>query len=266
MNSGASPVIRALRLLGHLAEHGEPTTIRELSAALELAPSTVHRLLQLLRADGYIVREPDDARYRIGGAFFRIASAVVDQLHVSDVATSVLDELVEQIEEPCLLALRVTGTLDYVFVDRRSAGVRLGFEMPLHEPSPIAWGASGQAILAHLPPADQVTAIAQAPPCPASGEPADPMLLEAICDRTRSKGYSVGHGRRIPGMVGIAAPFRSPAGHVLGSLCIAIPETRFFPLQEHLTGNLVIRAATQLSEFLGADRIAASKDEMEEVV
>ena len=52
--SSTGTVSRALQLLAVLAESNGPVTVKQVSEQMGLAPSTAHRLLNLLRKDDFV--------------------------------------------------------------------------------------------------------------------------------------------------------------------------------------------------------------------
>jgi predicted transcriptional regulator len=57
-----------------LAESGGRTTIRAASAALDLAPSTVHRLLDILLRGGMVERDKEERSYTVPHSKFSAAN------------------------------------------------------------------------------------------------------------------------------------------------------------------------------------------------
>ena len=80
-------VIEILRLFG---EKGE-LTLKEMSLALALAPSTCHRLLELLGREGFIEQDMVNRRYRIGREFFRVSGLVQSKHDVRRLARPFLE-------------------------------------------------------------------------------------------------------------------------------------------------------------------------------
>ena len=65
---------RGLRILDALAAQPHGLSLTDLSRAIDLAPSTVHRLLQTLQSMRY-VRESVDGSWQVGVASFEVGSA-----------------------------------------------------------------------------------------------------------------------------------------------------------------------------------------------
>ena len=74
-------VDRALRILTVL--QGERRmSLGEISAAVALAPSTVHGIIRTLLAHGMVQQERDSGRYRLGPATLRLGNVYLDSLEL----------------------------------------------------------------------------------------------------------------------------------------------------------------------------------------
>jgi IclR family KDG regulon transcriptional repressor len=72
-------LVKALRILDVLAERPAGFGITELSEALHIGKSTVHRLLATLKEEGYVVTHPAGSRYILGGRIARLGQQLSDQ-------------------------------------------------------------------------------------------------------------------------------------------------------------------------------------------
>ena len=75
MDVGSGTVARVVRVISFFADKPE-VTIKSLSAGLGMAPSTCHRLLDLLSQEGIISHDAVRRAYRPGPELFRIAGQV----------------------------------------------------------------------------------------------------------------------------------------------------------------------------------------------
>jgi len=64
-------VSRALQLLAVLADAKGPVAVKHVANTMGLAPSTAHRLLQLLRKEGFVDAAASGRLYDIGAQFYR---------------------------------------------------------------------------------------------------------------------------------------------------------------------------------------------------
>ena len=63
-----SPILKALRLLEHLAHSSAPVALADLTRSLQLPKPTSHRLAGMLERIGYVQKDPLTLRYCVGPA------------------------------------------------------------------------------------------------------------------------------------------------------------------------------------------------------
>jgi DNA-binding IclR family transcriptional regulator len=97
-------VERALRLLVVAAESGEGIGLVDASRAVNLAPSTVTRMLRTLEASGFVQRR-DDGNYVAGAELIRLGALHSAESPVHRLAQPYLDELADTTGESCYLAV-----------------------------------------------------------------------------------------------------------------------------------------------------------------
>lgn len=245
-------VQRVVEILRHLAEHGE-TTIKDLSAALGLVPSTCHRMLDLLAREGLVDRNAARRSYVVGPEFFRLASLVHTHLDVRSVARPFLQQVVDACNETCVLSLYLPAEGHMVFAEKCDSSQLLRYQLTLNAPLPVAWGASGRSIMAFLPEEERKRLYKATGTAPATGHKLAPAAeLEEELAGIRKHGYAITHGQKIAGAVGISAPVFGAGGTVIGSLGVTVPEQRIAEADEVELADLVRRHANALSRALGA--------------
>jgi DNA-binding IclR family transcriptional regulator len=141
-------VDRALRVLTAL-QGARRMSLSDLSARLELKPSTTHGIVRTLVEHGMVVQERGSSRYQLGPAVLRLGNVYLDTLELRSKAIPWAEELARRTG----LAVR-TGVLlidDVVIIhhEPRPDGTRqmpeVGIVIPAHA------SALGKAMLAFLP-------------------------------------------------------------------------------------------------------------------
>lgn len=244
-------VARAVQLLARVAVEGT-TTIKSLSQALSLAPSTVHRLLDLLANQGMIEHDAKHRRYSIGPEFYRVSALVVTRYDVVTLALPILRAVADETDESCVLGLYWPHQRRMSFAKCADSTRPLRYRVQLNTPLPIVWGASGRSILAHLPADEVEQVLAEEDASPGKGEalPSPDALARELAE-IRVRGYAMSRGQKIAGAVGISAAVFGASGRVIGSLSITIPEIRFIEEQADKLGQLIQIRAGELSARLG---------------
>ena len=250
--SKSGTVHRAMRLLAALAEAQEDVGVIDLASQLDLPSPTIHRLLNLLRECGMVDWNPKTRKYGTGAEFYRIAAQLLTSNSLMDVIRRELVKLTEITGETILVGMYQASSRSMSF-EMRSEGVHaLQYRINMHQPLSLVWGASGKAILAHLP--DEVVAeVLETERAQKSAEGAALPTLEELqveLERFRSMGYGASEGEKLAGARGIAAPVFGPNG-VMGSVCMTSPKERIPINRIAEFGNLVSDKAREISRLVG---------------
>lgn len=249
---GLGTVQRVVEILRFFSERGD-ATLKELSTALQLAPSTCHRLLDLLGREGFIEQDTARRGYRVGRELFRISALVQSKHDIRTIAQPFLREIVDACDETCVLSVFLPAEGKIFFAEKVESSMLLRYQLQMNTPVSVLWGASGRAILAFLPKADVDRIYAMEGRAPASGEPLPARrTLDSEMAVIRKRGYEITYGQKIAEAVGISAPVFSINGKVVGSLCVTIPKTRIAVKDRPRLGELVRATAERLSTALGS--------------
>lgn len=214
----------ALRVIAELADAEEPLALTQLATRLALSPSTVHRILATLTAQGYAAQVSVGRRYRGGPSLTRLARQTLrDRAHLVTAAHAVLERLAAESGETAHLSvLDGPETLGVDLVQGNQAVVAhhpIGALVPAHAT------AMGQAMLAHLP--ELATRIATDglrgfTPHTITDRAA---FEDALAD-VRDRGYAMNVGQLHPETAGVAAPVVDPWGSVVAAVGITGPARR----------------------------------------
>lgn len=245
------PIQRALGLLKLLAECDDPVAVRDVAAALDLPPSTSHRLLHQFISAGFVVTDPASKRYQIGPELHRVAALIQSKSSLATTVQPFLDELTAACDEASLFAVFDRATATVAFVAKADSSQALSYRISLNTPISAYWGSSSQVILAYLPEPDLRRVLTAAHPSPVGSQPPmEEAAFRAYLTAIRERGWILTKGEKLPGAVGTSAPVFGAAG-VVGSLTVTIPEVRFQPSMEPRIQRLVVESAGRISAVLG---------------
>src|SRR5437899_7817566 len=93
--SPVASVAKALATLRAFVDGQEQWGVRELAAALAEPPSTMHRLLASLRADGFVRYDRVRQKYSAGPEFVRLSAAVLHRDSLRQAALPLLRQLTD---------------------------------------------------------------------------------------------------------------------------------------------------------------------------
>ena len=244
-------VARVLDVLRSFGDGPAEWALGDLARSLALPSSTVHRLLMLLAADGFVEVDERNHRYKIGPELYRIGAVIAAKMPIVSLAMPILHEIARQSDETTVLSLYYPTHLQKAFVAQVESTRPMRYVIELNVRHSLAWGASAHAILAQLPEEAVKRALAQREPSPSTGLQFDQKRLFSELHRIRKEGFARSVGERVPTAIGLAVPFFGADGNVKGSLSVTYPDSR---LDERLNRKLVemLRdGAKQLSGALG---------------
>jgi DNA-binding IclR family transcriptional regulator len=244
-----SSVTSAIRLLKLFSAEDEELGISDLAKRLNVAKSTVHRLASALLDEGLLEQNPENNRYRLGVALFRLGTLVRRRMDVAAEAKGFLTELRAFTGENVRLAILDHTNVVYVNDFEGFHPVRLRSSIGLSKPAYCT--AEGIILLAGQPEAliDQVLAGELAKLTPRTET--DPSVIRGRLADAKRLGYTVDDEESEVGMRCIAAPVFGADGRVVASIGVAGPRIRIRKRMFPALAARVAQTARQISARLG---------------
>ena len=239
-------VDRAIRILTAL-QGTRRMSLSELSARLELAPSTTHGIVRTLVEHGMVVQERGSSRYQLGPAVLRLGNVYLDTLELRSKTIPWAEDLARRTG----LAVR-TGVLlidDVVIIhhEPRPDGSRqmpeVGIVIPVHA------SALGKAMLAFLPE-DEKRVLSGGLRSMTGETLTSPDDLREQLDGVRSSGIAAEQDEAVLGESALASPVFDSTGEAVGAIGVVIPSGG--ELESHEARDTVRETARAVSRELGA--------------
>ncbi|WP_261934309.1 IclR family transcriptional regulator [Sphingomonas bisphenolicum] len=250
-SEGTGTIIRVVRLMRCLAEAQGDISITDISRQLNLAPSTVHRLLQLLLTEDIVAKSSTRSLYGPGMELLRIAALLASKIQIGDVARNVMQGVSEQAQEAVLLTQLLPHELKVMVTASVASPHPLRYDIDMFQRGSLLRGATGRAILAFLDGtfiAEIFDRLLQDDSDSTFANREDQLAdLAAI----RARGYVITHGQKVPGAVGIGAPVFDGHNKVVAALSITMPEQRFAAARAEELAKIVVDGAAAISKLLG---------------
>lgn len=240
---------RALRLLACFSEARPSHTLSELSRQLELAPSTVSRLLSVLEEYGYVRR--GNGAYTLGLAPIALASVAISQSDLRRQSLPFLEMLADTSHYNANVAVLYEG--DVLYLARVPAAKELRVYAITGTRNAPHSTAVGKILLAALPE-EAVRALYTNRPLEAlttrTITTMDALLAELA--RVRAQSYAVDDEEFATGRRCIAAPVRDESGQTIAAISLSsVPAS--LPASEFAHAvRLVEQFATHISRTFGA--------------
>lgn len=248
--SKVNSVDRALVILEYLGTQTKEVGVRELGQAIGLSKSSVHRILQTLRARGFVKWNPENARYSLGMRAFEVGCGILRSMEAHSVAKPYLEQLVNALGETAFLG--VIDDAELVYIDkidgRRSVRMvaDIGSRRPLHTT------AIGKALLAHIDRAELDRILAAKPLTRMTKNTiTDPDTLRAELDKVRRQGYAEDNEETEEGLYCAGAALFNYSGRPVAAISVAVPKIGQQSVNKEKIAKQVVQAAQEISTKLG---------------
>jgi len=254
------PVARAFRMVRAIADAPRPVSLTEIADAVELAPSTAHRMLQLLARIQIVGRAGERQHYAPGPELRRIAFAVARNADVSERVREHVQALVAALNTTAVYWSYDAGARMLVASEIHYSTHLIDFREGAFAPRPLLWGAQGRVVLAFLDEAELAAHLAVAGTASPTGHRIeDTGALKAELAEIRARGYARSQGHTIADAVGFAAPVFGSGNRVVGCIGIPMPLSRFREDDAPRLARAVIDTAAAISAEFGASVSADGK-------
>ena len=227
--------------------------VRELAREIRTDPTTVHRILRGLTAEGFLQYEAPRRAYVVGAELYRMSARVQHAFSLTEVALPVMKGLVAECHETVSVGLYDPQRQTYSVVAHIQSEnpirhvPRMGYAWPMYA------GAPAQSVLAFLDPGVIESLLARPITAFTPRTVTDPEVLQKLLSEIRRRGYACTRGEAVTGGGAIAAPLWDARG-VVGSLVLTMPESRYRRGLEKTMGPRVKSAAMTVSSALGRTR------------
>jgi len=243
-SAGRSTLARHLAVLDAFDALHPFLTLGEIAAAADFAPSTAHRLVGELVAQGLLERGPDRT-YRLGVRLWEYASRTPGAVGLREVARPWCEAVHRRVRQHTQLGI-LQGT-DVLYIERLSNpdavinATLVGGRLPAHA------SASGLVMLAHADPSVVDAACARPLRRYTDATIGTPEELRAALAAIRADGFVSTDGHIHAEARSIAVPVRGPAGRVIAAIAVVVPNDAAAPRP---VADLLAAAAVGISRDL----------------
>jgi IclR family KDG regulon transcriptional repressor len=220
----ASSIGRVFAILGAIGDSGQ-IGISELSQRLGMSKTTVHRVIQTLKALGYVTQEVETERYRLTIRLFELGAKALESVDLVREADVEMRRIGEATREAVHLGAFDEDAIIYIHKIDADYGLRMqsriGRRNPLHST------AIGKVLLAWMDPADARAVLSHVEFRKSTQKTlasADAVL--SILPRVREQGFGEDNEEQEEGLQCLAVPVLDRFGRVIAGLSISFPTMR----------------------------------------
>ena len=246
--AGLQSVSRALRAIELIGEAGE-LGVTELGRRLGVHKATASRLAATLAEHGFVQRDPDSDRYRLGFRLVALAGAAMADLDLVRAARPVVEDLAERTRET--VNVGVLSGDEVIYLDQASGARSIVSVSWVGRRTPLHATAAGKVLLAFADQAERDRLLRGALAALTPRTIVDRRALAEQLGTVRERGYAQTFEELELGLNAIAAPIRGAGRRVVAALSVSGPAFRVRPEDVARLGRLVMDAATAASRRLG---------------
>jgi DNA-binding IclR family transcriptional regulator len=218
--------------------------LTEIAHRTSINKSTVFRLLATLESKGFVVRNPDTEKYKLG---FRVWELAANMDHSDDPAVLFLPEmerLRDQVDETVSLYIR--DGLERIRVQAVESRQTIRRVAPVGARMPLSVGASSKVLVAYADPFVQKEVLAD-PHWPPT---VDRERYQKQLEEIRKTGYAISVEEREAGTSAIAVPIFNREGRIVAALAVSGPVGRWTPDRMTQFAPLIMAAAERMGKML----------------
>lgn len=247
----AKSAIRALDVLDELVKTTDGATFAGLQRRLGFPKSSLHELLSVLVARGYVDFDPLSKTYMLGIRVWENGQAYLQHRSLLHEARPVMDRIVEQLNETVQLA--TLDGLENVYLAKVDCShpIRLASEVGKRLFAHAT--GLGKAQLAYLPREVLLHRLqGRTLPRFTANTIVDPAVLLEELDAVRERGFAVDHEEYADGLECLAVPIRDHSGRVSAAISASIPSMRATIEQRLLALRLLVQGSLDIARRIGA--------------
>lgn len=238
---------RALSILLCFNWEDKELTLTEIAEKIDLAKSTVSRLLTTLEAEGFLVKDGRTNRYKLGYNIYYLGLIAKESMDLRAISNPIMKGVTELTQETTNLYL--LDDRERVCFHQVESPLSVRRTVKIGERFPIWAGATGKSILANLDESIWYDMIKELKPI-TERTIVNPQEFINELRRIKEAGYAVSIGEKDYEVGCVASPIFDVNRKVIGCVSISGPSFRF-PTDTDYFCSLVVDAARKISKQLG---------------
>ena len=248
-----SSVKKALELLDHFTVERPELSLAEISREVDAHKSSVFRVLTTLEAAGFLEKDPQSGKYRLGLKILDLAGRVWGRHDIRQISSPYMEELARETGEVTHLA--VLDGSDIVYLEKRGQGQILTVATRVGGRNPAYASSMGKVLLADLSESELRTVLGRGKLKKLTPNTITeiPRLMEELA-HIREQGFALDNEETFPGIRCVGAPIRDAGGGVVAAVSVTVPVQRMNDERVRELWRLVTNTARMISERVAAEQ------------
>jgi len=227
--------------------------VMEISREISLHKSTTSRLLSALHQEGFVAKNPETGKYRLGLGLVNLAGVVLEKQNLRQAAQEYIRALAELTQET--INISILDGDESINIETIRSPKSISFAGRLGRRTPLHCTSTGKIQMAYMSLENREGILSQPFMAYTSHTITDPAALRTVLDEVRDQGYAISNEEFEIGLVAIAAPIWGRSNELLAALSITGPTYRMDAetLQRYIPP--LTEAAQNISKSLGFVKI-----------
>ena len=242
-------VHRAMQILGLFSLNDPCLGISEMSRLLNIKKGTVQGLVRSLTRDGFLDKDGDTRKYRLGLKIYELGVILAGSLEINHGASGPAQQLAKRTQHQVRIAIKDN---DSVLVTLDAYPKPQPFYSPQFGPrAPLYCTALGKALLAFLEKQEvdaYLEKVHLVPYTPNTITRKDKLIR--VLKETRKRGYSINREEHLLGRAAIGAPILGRKGYPVASIVIVVNPSKLDEKINNLAQE-VKKTALEISQLMG---------------
>lgn len=250
-NSGPQLLDRTFSILSLFTHEAPEWTTTEAARARGLPVPTVHRILSALQRHGYVARDEETRRFRLGSSAIELGRLARAAMGLRSVSMPILERLATETGETALLTALNRDRTRSVCLDRVESQNDLRLLVEPGRQNLLHAGASQKALLSFMNEEEIESVINAGLPRLCRATITDPVELRQCLDEIRKRGWATSYEETNLGVWGIAVTLLDNKGSVVAAVGLAGPRVRMPRAKVGIVLEVVRNGAGDIAGTLG---------------
>jgi DNA-binding IclR family transcriptional regulator len=252
LSSGAAiqSVQRAAAILRCFTNTDSELSVTSLSEQLGWHKSTVSRLLSTLQREGFVEKNLETDKYRLGLELVTLAGIVLERIDLRQVAHPYLSTLAELTQETVNIVI-LSGN-ECMNIGGAASPRPIQYVGRIGRRTPCHCTSGGKVLLAYLTPKERQEILTKELPRFTEKTIVDYDSLEQALGQVCEQGYAITHEEHQEGLSAVAAPIYDHRERVIAAVVVSGPTYRIGPGDIEAFVEPVQKGAREISTRLGS--------------
>lgn len=240
---GVQSVEIGVRILGAIADAGQPVMLRDIAKAVGMPAAKVHRYLVSLIRQEMVEQDSFGGRYWLGPFALRVGLAALRQLDVVRMASEAIADLRDRTDHTAILSVYGSAGPTIVRWEEcrhpTTVNAHVGSVLSLLE------SATGRVFAAFLPAHLVENRIR------AEMGDRDPAVIRKLLNDVRTRGMSLVRGSELASINAMSAPLFDHAGNIVAAITLMGSRRTFEVTWNNAAARELVACARRISQRLG---------------